>query len=139
MPKAADIRLKKIYDPADRNDGARVLVDRLWPRGARKEEAKLTLWLKDIAPSAELRPNQTDQDTLPPYDILDAILKGYVEEGLSRKDLVGQGFDDAVVRDVIRKVDLNEYKRKQAPPGLKVTSKAFSVGRRFPLAQKFAV
>jgi len=55
MPKAPDIRLKKIYDPPDPNDGARVLVDRLWPRGARKEEAKLTLWLKDIAPSAELR------------------------------------------------------------------------------------
>jgi uncharacterized protein YeaO (DUF488 family) len=55
MPKAPNIRLKKIYDPPDRNDGARVLVDRLWPRGARKEEAKLTLWLKDIAPSAELR------------------------------------------------------------------------------------
>jgi len=55
MPKTPDIRVKKIYDAPDRNDGARVLVDRLWPRGARKEEAKLTLWLKDVAPSAELR------------------------------------------------------------------------------------
>ncbi|MBX3749085.1 MAG: NAD+ synthase, partial [Opitutaceae bacterium] len=70
------------------------------------------------APSAELRPGQTDQDSLPPYDVLDAILQGYVEEGLSRKDLVARGFDETVVNDVVRKVDLNEYKRKQAAPGL---------------------
>ena len=88
-------------------------------------------------PSAELRPNQTDQDTLPPYDVLDAILKGYVEEGLSRRDLVGQGFSDAVVADVIRKVDLSEYKRKQAAPGLKITPLAFGVGRRIPIVQKY--
>ncbi len=89
------------------------------------------------APSAELRPNQTDQDSLPPYDMLDAILKGYVEEGLSRADLVAQGFDSAVVNDVVRKVDLNEYKRKQAAPGLKITPLAFGVGRRIPIVQKY--
>lgn len=88
-------------------------------------------------PSAELRPNQTDQDSLPPYDILDAILKGYVEEGLSRRDLVAQGFAEAVVNDVVRKVDLNEYKRKQAAPGLKITPLAFGVGRRIPIVQKY--
>jgi NAD+ synthase (glutamine-hydrolysing) len=88
-------------------------------------------------PSAELRPNQTDQDSLPPYDVLDAILKGYVEEGLSRRDLVAQGFDAAVVSDVVRKVDLNEYKRKQAAPGLKITPLAFGVGRRIPIVQKY--
>jgi NAD+ synthase (glutamine-hydrolysing) len=88
-------------------------------------------------PSAELRPNQTDQDSLPPYDILDAILKGYVEEGLSRRDLVAQGFVEAVVNDVVRKVDLNEYKRKQAAPGLKITPLAFGVGRRIPIVQKY--
>lgn len=88
-------------------------------------------------PSAELRPDQTDQDSLPPYDILDAILKGYVEEGLSRRDLVAQGFDAAVVNDVVRKVDLNEYKRKQAAPGLKITPLAFGVGRRIPIVQKY--
>ncbi len=91
----------------------------------------------DKPPSAELRPNQTDQDSLPPYDILDAILKGYVEEGLSRRDLVAQGFVEAVVNDVIRKVDLNEYKRKQAAPGLKITPLAFGVGRRIPIVQKY--
>ncbi len=91
----------------------------------------------DKAPSAELRPNQTDQDSLPPYDVLDAILKGYVEEGLSRADLVAQGFAQAVVNDIIRKVDLNEYKRKQAAPGLKITPLAFGVGRRIPIVQKY--
>lgn len=88
-------------------------------------------------PSAELRPNQTDQDSLPPYDLLDAILKGYVEEGLSRRDLITQGFAEPVVNDVVRKVDLNEYKRKQAAPGLKITPLAFGVGRRIPIVQKY--
>jgi len=88
-------------------------------------------------PSAELRPGQVDQDSLPPYDVLDAILHGYVEEGLSRRDLVAQGFNEAVVNDVVRKVDLNEYKRKQAAPGLKITPLAFGVGRRIPIVQKY--
>ena len=88
-------------------------------------------------PSAELRPDQTDQDTLPPYDQLDAILAGYVEEGLSRQDLVDRGFAPAVVNDIVRKVDLNEYKRKQAAPGLKITPLAFGVGRRIPIVQKY--
>ncbi|MEO7597706.1 MAG: NAD(+) synthase, partial [Opitutus sp.] len=88
-------------------------------------------------PSAELRPGQVDQDSLPPYEILDAILKGYVEEGLSRRDLVARGFQEAVVNDIVRKVDLNEYKRKQAAPGLKITPLAFGVGRRIPIVQKY--
>ena len=91
----------------------------------------------DKPPSAELRPNQTDQDSLPAYDVLDAVLKGYVEEGLSRRDLIAQGFAEAVVNDVVRKVDLNEYKRKQAAPGLKITPLAFGVGRRIPIVQKY--
>jgi NAD+ synthase (glutamine-hydrolysing) len=91
----------------------------------------------DKAPSAELRPDQTDQDSLPPYETLDAILKGYVEEGLSRADLVAQGFDQVVINDIVRKVDLNEYKRKQAAPGLKITPLAFGVGRRIPIVQKY--
>ncbi|HSY52971.1 MAG TPA: NAD+ synthase [Opitutaceae bacterium] len=91
----------------------------------------------DKAPSAELRPNQTDQDSLPPYDVLDTILRGYVEEGLSRRDLLAQGFAETVVNDVVRKVDLNEYKRKQAAPGLRITPLAFGVGRRIPIVQKY--
>ncbi len=88
-------------------------------------------------PSAELRPGQMDQDSLPPYEVLDSILKGYVEEGLSRADLVARGFDEAVVNDIVRKVDLNEYKRKQAAPGIKITPLAFGVGRRIPIVQKY--
>jgi NAD+ synthetase len=88
-------------------------------------------------PSAELRPDQKDQDTLPPYDVLDAILRLYVEENLSAIDIVAQGFDEKTVRWVQRRVDLNEYKRAQAAPGLKVTSRAFGVGRRMPIAQRY--
>ena len=91
----------------------------------------------DKPPSAELRPGQTDQDSLPPYDLLDAILRGYVEEGLAPRDLVAQGFPAAAVNDVARKVDLSEYKRKQAAPGLKITPLAFGVGRRIPIVQKY--
>lgn len=88
-------------------------------------------------PSAELRPGQVDQDTLPPYDELDALLTGYVEESLSRAELTARGFAPAVIRDICRKVDLNEYKRKQAAPGLKITPLAFGVGRRIPIVQKY--
>ncbi len=89
-------------------------------------------------PSAELRPNQTDQDTLPPYDVLDRILKAYIEDLRSPEEIADHyGFSLDLVREVALRVDHNEYKRKQAPPGLKVTSKAFSVGRPFPIAQKF--
>lgn len=91
----------------------------------------------DKAPSAELRPGQKDQDSLPPYEQLDEILKGYVEEGLSRADLVKKGFSEAMVNDIARKVDLNEYKRKQAAPGLKITPLAFGVGRRIPIVQRY--
>jgi len=89
-------------------------------------------------PSAELRPDQTDQDSLPPYEVLDTILRQYVEEAQSATDIVaGTGLDEALVRDVVRKIDLNEYKRKQAPPCLRVTTKAFGIGRRVPVAQRY--
>ena len=88
-------------------------------------------------PSAELSPDQKDEDSLPPYPVLDRILRLYVEEGWGTRDIVAQGFEADVVRDVIRKVDLNEYKRKQAAPGLKTTPLAFGVGRRIPIVQKY--
>lgn len=88
-------------------------------------------------PSAELRPDQKDQDTLPPYDILDAILALYVEENLSAADIVARGFNEETVRWIVRRVDLNEYKRAQAAPGLKVTGRAFGIGRRMPIAQRY--
>jgi NAD+ synthetase len=88
-------------------------------------------------PSAELKPGQTDQDSLPPYDVLDEILRLYVEENLSARDIVAHGFDEKTVRWVQRRVDINEYKREQAAPGIKVTSRAFGVGRRMPIAQQY--
>ena len=88
-------------------------------------------------PSAELRPDQKDQDSLPPYDILDGVLKAYVEESRDIDDIIGRGYNEALVKDIIKKVDTNEYKRKQAAPGLKVTSKAFGTGRRMPLAHRY--
>lgn len=88
------------------------------------------------APSAELKPNQTDQDTLPPYKILDGILKAAVEDNKSEDEIVALGFDAATVADVLRRIKQNEYKRRQAAPGIKVTSKAFGIGRRYPIARK---
>ncbi len=88
-------------------------------------------------PSAELRPYQTDQDSLPPYDILDNILQMYIEEELSFSEIVSSGFDEAVVGKVIRMVDCNEYKRRQAAPGIKITPKAFGRDRRMPLVNLY--
>ena len=91
----------------------------------------------DKPPSAELRPDQKDQDTLPPYEILDAILELYVENQLSADEIISRGYEEATVRWVQRRVDLNEWKRHQAAPGLRVTSKAFGIGRRMPIVQRF--
>jgi NAD+ synthetase len=88
-------------------------------------------------PSAELRPNQKDQDSLPPYEILDRILDAYIVQDLSREEIIKRGFDAAVVSDVINKITFSEYKRRQAAPGLKVSPRAFGMGRRIPIAQKF--
>ena len=87
-------------------------------------------------PSAELRPDQHDQQTLPPYDVLDAIIFRYIEQEKSAEEIIAEGFDPKIVKDVARKIDLNEYKRKQAATGLKVTSRAFGVGRRMPIAAR---
>ncbi len=87
-------------------------------------------------PSAELRPNQTDQDTLPAYEVLDGILELVIEEQLSIDEIVGRGYQESVVREVVRMVYRNEYKRRQAAPGLKVTPRAFGTGRRMPIAMR---
>jgi NAD+ synthase (glutamine-hydrolysing) len=91
----------------------------------------------DKPPSAELKPGQLDQDSLPPYDLLDQILQLYVEENQSAHDIIARGFDEKIVRWIQHRVDLNEYKRAQAAPGIKVTSRAFGVGRRMPIAQQY--
>ena len=88
-------------------------------------------------PSAELRPDQKDTDSLPAYEILDPIILAYVEEGLDQDAIVARGFDRATVADVIRKIGASEYKRRQAAPGIKISSKAFGVGRRYPVAANY--
>ena len=102
-----------------------------------REKESIPLRIITKAPSAELKPGQTDQDDLPPYEILDSILRGYVEDFRGPDELIRMGFDKKMVEDVILRVDSNEYKRYQAAPGLKVTSKAFGYGRRYPIAQRY--
>jgi NAD+ synthase (glutamine-hydrolysing) len=89
------------------------------------------------APTAELRPNQKDTDSLPPYDVLDAILEGYVEEDRSEEDLIAAGMDPETVRRVARMVDAAEYKRRQSPPGVKITPKSFGRDRRLPITNRY--
>lgn len=89
------------------------------------------------SPSAELSPNQKDEDSLPPYPLLDSILYNYIEAGLSRTDIISKGFNAQMVDWVVKKVDQNEYKRKQAAPGLKISPLAFGIGRRMPIVQKY--
>ncbi|MCI5208456.1 MAG: NAD(+) synthase [Candidatus Electrothrix sp. ATG2] len=88
-------------------------------------------------PSAELKPDQEDQDDLPPYEVLDPILSAYLEEHLGVEEITARGYEQAVVKDIVRRIRINEHKRKQAPLGLKVTSKAFGYGRRYPIVHGF--
>jgi NAD+ synthase/NAD+ synthase (glutamine-hydrolysing) len=106
-----------------------------WINREREVIPKSTL---NKAPSAELRPNQRDEDSLPPYEVLDPILKAYIEDVKSPQEIADDyGFDLRLVREIALLVDRNEYKRKQAAPGLKITSRAFGFGRPFPIAQRF--
>jgi NAD+ synthase (glutamine-hydrolysing) len=88
-------------------------------------------------PSAELKPDQRDQDDLPPYEILDEILTAYIEDNKAPDEIMAMGFEPSIVNDIIARVDRNEYKRNQSPPGLKVTTKSFGYGRRYPIAQRY--
>jgi NAD+ synthase (glutamine-hydrolysing) len=89
------------------------------------------------APTAELRPGQKDEDSLPPYRLLDPILKAYVEEDRALEEIVALGFDPRVVAEVVRLVEASEYKRRQAPPGVKITPKAFGRDRRIPITNRY--
>jgi len=91
----------------------------------------------DRPPSAELAPDQRDTDSLPPYEVLDPVLRMYVEEDLGIEQIVAQGFDADTVRRVIRMVDRNEYKRRQAAPGIRITRRAFGRDRRYPITSGF--
>ncbi|NTU42731.1 MAG: NAD+ synthase [Nitrospirales bacterium] len=106
-----------------------------WKNGQGKTVVPERIITKE--PSAELRPEQKDTDSLPPYEILDPILKAYVEDDRSLDEIVALGFDEAVVKKVIRMVDLSEYKRRQSPPGVKITPRAFGRDRRFPITNRY--
>src|SRR5258708_5193253 len=119
------------------SDVAKLMVDELarWVNREREGIPRSTI---EKPPSAELRPDHKDWDSLPPYDVLDRILKAYIEDLRSPEEIADHyGFDLKMVRDIALHADRNEYKRKQAAPGLKITSRAFGFGRPFPIAQKF--
>jgi NAD+ synthase (glutamine-hydrolysing) len=130
----------------DTNGGVAVLSDVLKTRvyelarhiNARAEQPVIPQNTIDKPPSAELREDQEDTDSLPPYDVLDPILKRYIEEKKELTTIVDEtGADETLVRDVLRMVDQNEYKRRQAPPGLRVSDKAFGIGRRMPIVMQW--
>ncbi|HEX7301194.1 MAG TPA: NAD+ synthase [Solirubrobacteraceae bacterium] len=119
-------------------DCPKTLVYRLVrERAQRDERSPVPESIVTRAPSAELRPDQRDEDSLPPYDVLDAILEGYVEEDLGREQLIARGLPAEAVDRVIRLVDSSEYKRRQQPPGIKITSKAFGRDRRMPIVNRY--
>ena len=106
-------------------------------RWRNRDGAPITPEILERAPSAELRPDQRDEDSLPPYAVLDEILRAYVEEDLGRDALVARGLDASVIDDVIKLVDRAEYKRRQAPPGIKITERAFGRDRRVPITNRY--
>jgi NAD+ synthase (glutamine-hydrolysing) len=108
-------------------------------RWLNRKEERIPQAIIDKVPSAELRPNQKDSDTLPPYDIVDKVLEGYVEEYLSAEE-IARRYDVplAVAEDLIGRIHRAEYKRRQSAPGIRVTKKAFRVGRRYPIVQRWA-
>jgi NAD+ synthase (glutamine-hydrolysing) len=119
-------------------DCPKLLVYRLVRERARRDpQSPVPDSIITRAPSAELRPDQRDEDSLPPYEVLDAILQGYVEEDLGREQLIARGLPAEDVDRVIRLVDISEYKRRQNPPGIKVTSKAFGRDRRVPIVNRY--
>jgi NAD+ synthase (glutamine-hydrolysing) len=119
-------------------DVPKLLVYRLVAERAHRDpESPVPESIVTRPPSAELRPDQRDQDSLPPYEVLDAILEGYVEQDLGREQLIARGLPEADVDRIIRLVDLSEYKRRQNPPGIKVTSKAFGRDRRMPIVNRY--
>jgi NAD+ synthase (glutamine-hydrolysing) len=91
----------------------------------------------DRPPSAELRPDQTDQDSLPPYAVLDGIVERYMKQDMAPRDIVAQGFDAAVVRQVVRLIDRSEYKRRQSAPGVRITERGFGRDRRYPITFRY--
>jgi NAD+ synthetase len=121
------------------SDVPKTLVYELSRAANRRHAGAIPESVFEKPPSAELRPDQKDSDSLPPYEILDQVLRAYVEDDQAPRQIAQDlGLPLETVVDIVNRVDRNEYKRQQAAPGLKVTSKAFGIGRRFPIAQKYA-
>ena len=118
-------------------DVPKTMVYRL-ARHLNREREVIPASILDKPPSAELRPDQTDQDTLPPYELLDRVVEAYVEERLSVEEIVAEGLDAEVVRRVARMIDGSEFKRHQAAPVIRISSKAFGTGRRHPIAADYS-
>ncbi len=114
-----------------------LVYDLVRHRNARSEAPLIPPAVIERPPSAELRPDQRDQDSLPPYEVLDRILDAYIVDDRSRDEIVSNGDDPAMVDEVIRMVDRSEYKRRQAPPGIRITAKAFGRDRRLPITNRF--
>ena len=106
-------------------------------RNGLSEHPVIPVSIIERPPTAELRDNQKDTDSLPPYPVLDPILKAYVEDDTSLQDIIALGYDEDLVTRVIRTVDINEYKRRQAPPGIKITPRAFGRDRRLPITNRY--
>ena len=119
------------------SDVPKTLVYRL-ARFVNRRREIIPVSILEKAPSAELRPNQKDSDTLPPYEVVDQIIEAYVERHQDPAAIVQLGLDPAVVADIVRRIDRSEYKRRQAAPGIKISSKAFGVGRRYPIAAEYS-
>jgi NAD+ synthase (glutamine-hydrolysing) len=117
-------------------DVSKTLVYRLarWRNG---QSPAIPQRVIERAPSAELAPDQLDTDSLPPYDVLDRILEGYIEQDRTPGELIESGLDEAAVRCVVRLVDRNEYKRRQAAPGVRITARAFGRDRRYPITSRY--
>jgi NAD+ synthase (glutamine-hydrolysing) len=118
-------------------DVPKTLVFRLARLRNERPDAPIPESVLTRPPSAELRPDQADSDSLPPYEVLDPILEGYVEHDLGAEQLVARGFDPQTVERIIRLVDLAEYKRRQQPPGIKITTKSFGRDRRMPITNRY--
>ncbi len=114
-----------------------LVYDLVRHRNARSPEPLVPPAVIDRPPSAELRPDQKDEDSLPPYEVLDRILDAYIVNDHSRDEIVAAGDDPEIVDEVIRMVDLSEYKRRQAPPGVRITARAFGRDRRLPITNRF--
>jgi NAD+ synthase (glutamine-hydrolysing) len=136
-----DVPKTLVYELAKFRNRRACLPRRSQPEGARRRQGPGSPIPESVlqrAPTAELAPNQTDQETLPPYDVLDRILKAYVEEDRSLREIFGGNrLEPPTVRRVIAMVDHSEYKRRQGPPGIKITPKAFGKDRRMPITNRY--